>query len=109
MRLHQCDQALMLTATSTSAPNVGRTLYTITVDGPPAAGSEINALWADASGDTVIVDWWVGSSITPVWHVGVVSHGRFRPLPTPPGVDKPMSVNYGNPPVDDWTLPDVTW
>jgi hypothetical protein len=38
-------------------------------------------LWADPSGDTIIV-WW--SSAPGSAHAGVVSRGRFTPLPSMP-------------------------
>ena len=44
----------------------------------------IGVQWADASGTVMIVDWGVGISTAPLEaHFGVVSQGRFVPLPTP--------------------------
>ena len=44
----------------------------------------IGVQWADATGAAMIVDWGLGTSTGPLKaHFGVVSQGRFVPLPTP--------------------------
>lgn len=61
-----------------------RTLYAVTVR--TAQPPYIFGLWASTSGDTIIGEWGLR---TPGFyfespHVGVISHGTFRQLPTPP-------------------------
>ena len=41
-------------------------------------------LWASPSADTVIVDWGVAKNTEPPGQFGVVSHGKFTPLPSVP-------------------------
>jgi hypothetical protein len=41
--------------------------------------------WASASGSTLIIAWSVASVTYPVTHFGVLTDGRFTPLPAPPG------------------------
>jgi len=63
---------------------VVRTLGQVTIrtPGPPY----IYGLWASTSGDTLIGEWGTidktGKHLSP--HVGVISHGTFEQLPTPP-------------------------
>jgi hypothetical protein len=82
---------LTWSAYSASAPTAPRTLYQVSVRVPPArvgavtvSGDAIGVQWADATGAAMIVDWAVGTSTGPLKaHFGVVSQGRFVPLPTP--------------------------
>jgi hypothetical protein len=41
---------------------------------------------ASAAGSTMIVAWTIESTTSLAVHFGVVSHGRYTPLPTPPGI-----------------------
>jgi hypothetical protein len=61
-----------------------RTLYQVTVRG--RSQPYIYPFWISASGGTIIGEWGVttGSYPYPPPHVGVISHGKFRQLPTPP-------------------------
>jgi hypothetical protein len=70
-----------------------RTLYQVTVDGSAAF---FDGLWTSASGGTVIGEWGVETA-NPARsaHFGVLSHGTFTRLPTPP-----QSVAVG---------PSITW
>jgi len=52
--------------------------------------------WTDASGATLIVAWLAESTTFSARHLGVVSHGRYTPLPVPPG------ISLGTP-------PDIAW
>jgi hypothetical protein len=66
---------------------VPRVLYKVTVRGSSADASLSNVLWSDPSGRTLIVDWSVARSLSAsTLHFGVVSDGRFRPLPALPTV-----------------------
>jgi hypothetical protein len=78
-----------------SAPKVARTLYEFTAHrtGHTSWGSATSVQWVDASGSTMIIAWSIASQVT---RFGVISHGRFTPLPSPPG------VTLGTP-------PDVAW
>ena len=58
-----------------------RTLYQATVETKVAS---IAVLWASPSGDTVIVDWGVARNTEPPGNLGLVSHGKFTPLPSVP-------------------------
>jgi hypothetical protein len=74
-------------AYSTSAPQVARVQYKLVRNGP-ARTSEfgiISTPWADASGDTQIIEW-VSKLRSKIAHFGVLSHGTFTPLPSPPDV-----------------------
>jgi hypothetical protein len=61
-----------------------RTLYQVIV--PKAAPPYVYPLWAGTSGSTIIGEWGLtdnfGNQLSP--HVGVISHGTFEQLPTPP-------------------------
>jgi hypothetical protein len=61
-----------------------RTLYQATVKTPDAVGASSAVLWASPSADTVIVDWSVARNTEPPGQLGVVSHGKFTPLPSMP-------------------------
>lgn len=82
---------LRWSAYSVSAPKALRTVYKTSlrvpvVHQPDVGGSDdgIAVQWANASGATMIVDWNVGSPAPPLQvHFGVVSQGRFVPLPKP--------------------------
>ena len=82
-------------AYETSAPKGARTLYEFTAHstGHASWGSGISVQWVDASGATMIMAWSIASQVT---HFGVISHGRFTPLPSPPG------ITLGTP-------PDIAW
>jgi hypothetical protein len=69
-----------------SAPKAARTAYQVSFDvnGRQNGGIGINVLWADASGATMIIAWTTDSNDYQATHFGVVSHGRFTPLPSPP-------------------------
>ncbi len=74
-------------AYSTSAPAVARTAFQVTVAASSSAEGYLDVLWASATGGTLIVDWSVdssGASATAPDHVGMVSNGRFTPLPSVP-------------------------
>jgi hypothetical protein len=60
------------------------TLYQVTVETPAPEGASIAVLWASPSADTVIVDWGVAKNTEPPGQLGVVSHGKFTPLPSVP-------------------------
>lgn len=63
-----------------------RVLYRVTVHAPSSATSLSRILWSDASGSTLVVEWSVARSITAsTLHLGIISHGRFRPIPPIPG------------------------
>jgi hypothetical protein len=61
-----------------------RTLYQATVKTPDAVGASIAVLWASPSAGTVIVDWGVTRNTEPPGQLGLVSHGKFTPLPSVP-------------------------
>jgi hypothetical protein len=61
-----------------------RTLYQATVETKVDSGASIAVLWASTSGDTVIVDWGVARNTEPPGNLGLVSHGKFTPLPAVP-------------------------
>lgn len=84
---------------SASTPKSGHFLFTI-ASGWAFAGTlaAFSPLWYDASGRAVVMNWYSRGGSKPGWHNGVFSHGRFRALPTPPGVDTPAT---------SW--PPVTW
>jgi hypothetical protein len=67
------------------AAKAARTLYKFTAysTGSQAEGFS-SVQWADATGSTMIIAWTIQSSTSSALHFGVVSHGRFTPLPTPP-------------------------
>jgi hypothetical protein len=71
-----------------------RTLYQLTVGAPQQPSPY--GLWTGTSGRTLIVEWvpFSASSQAPPRHVGVISHGTFWQLPSPP---------------DDGGAPSVTW
>ena len=80
---------LTWSAYSASTPTAPRTLYQVSVRIPAVRVSTdaIGVQWADATGAAMIVDWGLGTSTGPLKaHFGVVSQGRFVPLPTPAGV-----------------------
>lgn len=70
-----------------SDPSAVRILREFTVH---VTGSHREALtsvqWANGSGSTLIVSWFVRSTTYPTLHFGVISHGTYTPLPTPPGI-----------------------
>lgn len=74
-------------AFQTSEPKVARTLYTFTAYTTGSRPEGFNSVeWADASGSTLIVAWFVESTtFSAALHFGVISDGRLTPLPTPPG------------------------
>ncbi len=70
----------------TSAPTVGHVHYQVTSRNPlTESGPNGNVLWTDPSGSTLLIAWAPYGPVNPVTHFGVVSHGKFTPLPTPPG------------------------
>lgn len=74
-------------AYSVSAPAAQpRVLYRVTVRAPRSDARLIRLLWSDASGSTLIIEWSVARSTTAsTVHTGIISHGRFRPIPAIPG------------------------
>jgi hypothetical protein len=60
------------------------TLYQATVKTPDAVGASIAVLWASPSAGTVIVEWGVARNTEPPGQLGLVSHGKFTPLPSVP-------------------------
>jgi hypothetical protein len=70
-----------------SAPKVARALYQFTAysTGHDSYSSSVSVQWASASGSTLIIAWSVASVTYPVTHFGVLTDGRFTPLPAPPG------------------------
>lgn len=69
-------------AYSTSTPTVPRFLYQATVKGPLAHATGAWVLWIDRSGGTMIIEWQQGvANGRSHAHFGVLSHGRFRPIP----------------------------
>jgi hypothetical protein len=78
-------------ANSASPSATVRTLYQDTIVAPAGWQADLDALWTSASGDTVLGYWYLGSGTTPPFavHFGVISHGTFRPLPTPPTINDP--------------------
>ncbi len=83
-------------ATSVTAPKKARPVYEFTIDAPIASSGWLYALWANASGSTMIGSWYFGSSATPREHFGVMSHGTFRALPVPPTitVGAPLTIAW---------------
>ena len=78
--------ALTWSARPASAPAELRTLYKVSVRvrEMPASDFEAGVAWADASGSAMIVYWGTSYAVaSPRVHFGVVSQGRFVPLPTP--------------------------
>jgi hypothetical protein len=74
-------------ANSASTPSVARPLYKFTIDAPLASGFWLDGLWTSASGTAVLGYWYFGNLSKPLpVHFGVMSHGTFRPLPTPPTI-----------------------
>jgi hypothetical protein len=74
-------------ANSASTPSVARPLYKFTIDAPLASGFWLDGLWTSASGAAVLGYWYFGNLSKPLpVHFGVMSHGTFRPLPTPPTI-----------------------
>jgi hypothetical protein len=64
-----------------------RTLYKFTTHVTGAQEEGFSSVqWADATGSTMIVAWTIESTTSSAVHFGVVSHGRYTPLPTPPGI-----------------------
>jgi hypothetical protein len=51
------------------------------VPGPFSVGNETGRDWVDPPGTARLAGWSSG-----VTHFGVMSQGRFTPLPTPPGI-----------------------
>jgi hypothetical protein len=92
---------LTVFAFSASTPKSGHFLFTI-ASGWASAGTfaAFYPLWWDASGGAVVMNWYSRSGSKPTGRTGVFSHGRFRALPTPPGVDTPRSAT-------SW--PPITW
>ena len=78
-------------SSSTTTPNVDRTVYHASAGASSwqaATRVQADLLWADPSGGTVVVFWTslAGGTFTrQVGHVGIVSGGRFTPLPSLPG------------------------
>jgi hypothetical protein len=69
----------------TSAPTVGHVHYLVTSrNAATESGPNGNVLWTDQSGSTLLIAWAPYGPVNPVTHFGVVSHGKFIPLPTPP-------------------------
>jgi len=93
---------LTVFAFSASTPKSGHFLFTIASGWTHGGIVAFNVLWHDASGGAVVMNWYSGSGSKPGWHTGVFSHGSFRALPTPPGVDTPRSAG-------SWDQPPVTW
>jgi hypothetical protein len=80
--------ALAWLAYSTSAPKAARIQYKVVRNAPISSAFGLDTRWSDASGGTLIVDWGIGGVQSPLpLRFGVVSQGRFTPLPSPPGVD----------------------
>jgi hypothetical protein len=78
-------------AYSLSAPGVPHVLYKVTVHASSQDASMSNVLWSAPSGRTLIIDWAFGRSLTSaagfeVVRSGIVSDGRFRPLPSVPAI-----------------------
>lgn len=77
---------LSLLASPTSAPKAARVLYQISSRLPSSdSGPNSNVLWTNPSGSALLIAWAPTGSGIPVTHFGLVSHGKFTPLPTPPG------------------------
>jgi hypothetical protein len=69
------------------AAEAARTLYKFTTVSTGAQAEGFNSVqWADATGSTMIVAWTIETTTSSALHFGVVSHGRYTPLPTPPGI-----------------------
>ena len=83
--------------TDSTTATAARTLYKYTAvsTGAQAVGYS-SVEWADATGSTMIVGWSIETSTSSAVHFGVVSHGRYTPLPTVPGIS--LSVT-----------PDIAW
>ncbi|MGH3245831.1 MAG: hypothetical protein ACRDOI_06405 [Trebonia sp.] len=85
-------------ATGTTAASQGTIAYQVSrhLPGGSSAGGEL--LWASPSGGTLIGEWEIGSlssspsSSLPV-HLGVISHGKFTPLPSLAGFTWRMAVD----------------
>ena len=69
------------------AAHAARTLYKFTTYSTGAQAEGFSSVqWADATGSTMIVAWTIETTTSSAVHFGVVSHGRYTPLPTPPGI-----------------------
>jgi hypothetical protein len=68
-------------------PKAARTLGKFTVS---TTGREAEAVtsvqWANGSGSTLIVAWLLEWNASSALHVGLISHGSYTPVPTPPGI-----------------------
>jgi hypothetical protein len=74
-------------AYQTSQPTAARTLYATTAYTTGTyPGCLTSVQWADPAGTTLIVAWSAKSTRSSSVRFGVISHGRFTPLPTPPGI-----------------------
>lgn len=74
-------------ASNPKAAAAARTLYQFTTYSTGAQAEGFSSVqWADATGSTMIVGWTIESTTSVAVHFGVVSHGRYTPLPTPPGI-----------------------
>jgi hypothetical protein len=79
------------------AAEAPRILYKFTTDSTGAQAEGFNSVqWADSTGSTMIVAWTIESTTSLALHFGVVSHGRYTALPTPPGISLVMP-------------PDIAW
>jgi hypothetical protein len=80
-----------------SKPQVTRTLGTITAYTTGSHPESLSSVqWADASGSTLIVAWYVESTTFSAMHFGVIRDGRLTPLPAPPGIklDTPPDIAW---------------
>jgi hypothetical protein len=73
----------------TSAPKAARALYKASVITLPGlyGGPTARVLWASASASTLIIGWTVDDAMSADTHFGIVSHGEFIRLPTPPTLE----------------------
>ena len=79
------------------AAEAPRILYKFTTYSTGAQAEGFNSVqWADSTGSTMIVAWTIESTTSLALHFGVVSHGRYTALPTPPGISLVMP-------------PDIAW
>jgi hypothetical protein len=63
--------------------------YQLRVPAPTRPLSSGSPLWADPSGTALLAEWSLGGT-----HFGVLSHGRFTPLPVPPAADPVTAIAW---------------
>jgi hypothetical protein len=74
-------------ASDPKAAKAARALYKFTAYSTGAQAEGFSSVqWADATGSAMIIAWTIETTTSSAVHFGVVSDGRYAPLPTPPGI-----------------------